>query len=292
MAEQDAVLVNLVRVCMKVIFSGDDFGSSTAVNDAILKAHREGVLTSASLMVTGTAVEDAIARARATPTLAVGLHLVVVHGRSCLHPARIPHLVDAHGYFSANPVQAGLRYFFDKTVQQELEQEVKAQFGFFASTGLPLAHVDGHLHMHMHPTVFRLLLPWAERDGASGIRLPRDDLRLSLRYNRQHWRTKTTWAAIFALLSRWAASQLAGHRLKVTDRVCGLLNTGAMEEEYVVRMLRELNVATCEFYFHPTTSRTGERLGANSGDLASLLSPRVKRVIHERGIELTTYPGL
>src|SRR6185369_9066073 len=77
----------------RLIVSGDDFGAAAEVNAAVIRAHREGVLTSTSLMVRGDAAAEAVALARATPTLAVGLHLVLVQGRPAAPPAEIPALV-------------------------------------------------------------------------------------------------------------------------------------------------------------------------------------------------------
>jgi predicted glycoside hydrolase/deacetylase ChbG (UPF0249 family) len=117
--------------------------------------------------------------ARQAPTLAVGLHLVMAGGKAALPPAQNPHIVDQNGHFPGDPVVAGLRYFSSSTAQTELAAEMEAQFERFAATGLPLSHVDGH----MHPTVFRLLLPLAEEHGAQGLRLPCDDFRLSVGYD-------------------------------------------------------------------------------------------------------------
>jgi hypothetical protein len=93
---------------MQVILTADDFGRSAAINAAVLRAHREGVLTSASLMVAGEAAEEAVALARETPSLAVGLHLVAVDGPTVLSQGEIPHLVDEWGRLPADPVRLGL----------------------------------------------------------------------------------------------------------------------------------------------------------------------------------------
>ena len=276
----------------KIIFNADDFGRSSAINAAVMRAHREGVLTSASLMIAGDAVEEAVTMAQETPTLAVGLHLVVVSGRAALSHGEIPHLVDSSGHFPDDAVQVGLRYFLSRTYQKELAQEMAAQFERFAATGLPLSHVDGHLHMHVHPTVFKLLLPLAEQYGATGLRLPRDDLRFALGYDRRHAGTKIGWAISFSLLCRWCLGRLRDHRLAVTHRVYGLMQTGQMQEAYVVNLLRQLEVPTAELYFHPSAEPVSEFLGPNPGDLATLLSPAVRQVIQERGLRLATYPTL
>jgi hopanoid biosynthesis associated protein HpnK len=276
----------------QIILNADDFGRSTSTNAAVLQAHRQGVLTSASLMITGDAAEEAVALAHEAPGLAVGLHLVVVAGRPTLPPNRIPHLVNGTGRFSDDPLRAGLRYFFSPGAQEELAQEVEAQFDAFAATGLPLSHVDGHLHMHLHPTVLRLLLPLAVAHRARGVRLPRDDLWLSLAYGRDRVGRKLAWSVVFGLLSRYGARLVERQRLASPHRVYGLMQTGQMDETYVLRTLERLREPSAELYFHPSMQSEGREMGPNPGDLETLLSPAVRRAIAERGMELATYSTL
>lgn len=277
---------------MQIILNADDFGRSVCINEAVVRAHRQGVLTSASLMVTGDATAEAVTLAREMPTLAVGLHVVVAGGRAALPPEQIPHLVDRNGRFPDDPLRAGLRYFFSRTAQRELARELEAQFDRFAATGLPLSHVDSHLHMHLHPTVFGMLLPLSVRYGARGLRLPRDDFWLAMDHDRRHASLKAMWAIAFRLLGRRCRNHLGGNHLTVTHRVYGLMQTGQMQEAYVVKLLRRLQVPTAELYFHPSTVREGEALGPNPGDLATLLSPTICHVIRERGLRLATYSTL
>ena len=276
----------------QVVINADDFGRSIAINTAVMRAHREGVLTSASLMVTGDAWEEAVALAHDTPTLAVGLHLVVGNGRGVLPHKDIPHLVDESGRFLDDPLRAGLHYGFSLAAQAELAREVTAQFDRFAATGLPLSHVDGHLHLHVHPTVFNLLLPLAQGYGAHGVRLPRDDFSLALRYDRRQAMAKLAWAIALGLVCRWCQRRLRGSRLAVPRRVYGVMQSGQMQEAYVVEALRHLREPTTELYFHPSTWPQREALGPNPGDLDTLLSPAVRQVIVERGMCLATYATL
>jgi hopanoid biosynthesis associated protein HpnK len=276
----------------RVIFNADDFGASSTINAAVIQAHREGVLTSTSLMVAGKAADEAVALARETPTLAVGLHLVVVNGPAVLPPSEIPHLVGQDGCFRGDPVRLGLRYAFSTTVRQEMFREMEAQFARFAATGLPLSHVDGHLHMQMHPAVLGRLIPLAARYGAKGLRFPRDELRLGLSYDHHHAGTKITWAIAFGLLTRQSVDRLAAYGLVATRRVYGLMQSGHMEEEYVLKVLRNLSVPTAELYFHPDTQAGSDGLGPNRGDLQALLSPAVARLIRARGLQPAAYADL
>src|SRR5713226_3383585 len=97
---------------LRLIVNADDFGMSEEVNEAVIRAFKEGVLTSTSLMVTGEAFDHAVGLAKENPELAVGIHLVTVVGRSVLPHSTIPALVDEQGDFSNNPAAAGLKYFF------------------------------------------------------------------------------------------------------------------------------------------------------------------------------------
>jgi hypothetical protein len=97
---------------------------------------------------------------------------------------------------------------------------------------------------------------------------------------------------VFGLLSRWCANNLDGHSLKVAHRVYGLMQTGQMREDYVLRLLRQLQAPTAEIYFHPSTQTEDGAYGPNPSDLATLLSPAVRSILHERGLCLATYPAL
>src|SRR5208283_5348041 len=100
--------------------------------------HREGVLTTASLMVNEPGFDEAVKLAKDNPKLGVGLHLTLLLGRSALPPEKIPGLVNARGEFGNSPVGGGLNYFFKRSLREQLRAEIHAQFGKFHSTGLPL----------------------------------------------------------------------------------------------------------------------------------------------------------
>src|SRR5580658_5235993 len=156
----------------QTIFSADDFGLTESVNEAVELAHREGALTSASLMVAGPAAADAVRRARVLPELRVGLHLVVIEGHAVLPASQIPDLVDAGGEFPSDQLRLGIDYFFRPHVRRQLAAEIRAQFAAFAATGLTLDHANAHKHMHLHPTVGRLLIDIGRDFGLPAIRIP------------------------------------------------------------------------------------------------------------------------
>src|SRR5438477_9682075 len=140
-----------------LIVTADDFGASLAVNDAVEAAHLRGILTATSLMVAAPAAADAVARARRLSSLKVGLHLVLTDGVPLLPPDAIPALVGRDGRFLEPQGWAGVRFFFDPAARRQLAAEIEAQFAAFVATGLALDHADAHKHMHLHPTVARLM---------------------------------------------------------------------------------------------------------------------------------------
>ncbi|WP_392532769.1 hopanoid biosynthesis-associated protein HpnK [Nostoc sp. C117] len=264
------------------IINGDDFGFSQGVNQAIIQAYEQGVLTSTSLMVTGDAAEEAIALASDRPNLGIGLHLVLVCGRSVLPPKQIPHLVDSKGNFSDSPLQAGLRYQFHPAAREELHQEIRAQLEKFRDSQLPLSHVDGHLHLHTHPVILRILVDLAQEFDIRVIRLPSEELGMNLKLNTQKLITKLVWAAVFDRLRRYGENLLRYHGIKFADRVYGLLETGNITEEYLLGLIPQIEANFVEIYSHPAVK-------PDDIELAALLSEQVREALNVNGFELTNY---
>ncbi|KAB8331707.1 ChbG/HpnK family deacetylase [Scytonema tolypothrichoides VB-61278] len=275
------------------IINGDDFGFSHGVNQAIIKAHKEGVLTSTSLMVTGEAFDEAVDLAHAHPTLAVGLHLVLVCGRAALPPSQIPHLVDSIGNFPYSAPISGLRYQFIQATHEELRQEIRAQLEKFRSSGLRLSHVDGHLHMHVHPVVLRILVDLADEFGIRVIRLPCEELGMSLRLDRRNLLTKLVWAGVFGGLRRYGEGLLKSKGIGFAERVYGLLQTGSVTEEYLLGLIPQIEANRVEIYCHPAVAIAGEPLngplGAGEAELAATLSEQVSEMLAAKGFELTNF---
>jgi hopanoid biosynthesis associated protein HpnK len=277
---------------VQLIFNADDFGGSTDINEAVLLAHTQGVLTSASWMATGPAAEQAVELARANPGLAVGLHLVLVKGRPALPPQQVPHLINEDGRFPDDPLQAGLRLVASPAARRELQAELRAQFERFAASGLALDHVDSHLHYHVHPAVFPRVVKLAAEFSAGGLRLPRDDLVLAWSGRAVEKAGKILLSLIFALFYLLYRPSARRRGLFVPARTFGLLNSGRMEEAYVLNILARGRVDSAEVYFHPATRPGGEPLGPNPGDLAVLLGGPLREALRRRGIRLATYSSL
>ena len=170
----------------RLVVNGDDFGLAPEVNRGIVRAHRTGILTSTSLMVSAPAVQDAVELARATPGLAVGLHLVLVQGRATSPGAEAAGLAFAGGAFRNSAIPAAMHFFFRPGLRRALAVEVRAQLEAFRATGLPLSHVDGHLNIHAHPVVQSVLADLAAEFAIPAVRVTREPVIENLRYDRRH----------------------------------------------------------------------------------------------------------
>ena len=269
----------------RLIVNADDFGLSHSVNEAVIRAHREGILTTTSLMVNEAGFEEAVGLAKENPRLGVGLHLTLLHGHSALSPDKIPGLVDARGEFSRSPVSVGMNYFFKRSLREQLRAEIHAQFGKFRATGLKLDHVNGHLHLHLHPAIFKILMEDADKLGIRHMRLTRDCLARSRRMSKGFWFYRVSHAAIFEMLSNRARRPLAERKIKHAQITFGLLQDSRVDEDYLLKLLPELPPGDSELYSHPSLDKFKHEFDA-------LISARVKECISKLGIELIRYQDL
>ncbi len=269
----------------RLIVNADDFGLSSSVNQAVIRAHCEGILTSASLMVNEPGFAEAVQLAKENPTLGVGLHLTFLAGHSALSPKKIPSLVNARGEYSNSPIAASLKYFFNCRLRDQLRAEIHAQFAKFRATGLPLDHVNGHLHLHLHPVIFQILMDDAETLGITHLRLPRDCFARSRRLSEGRWFYKVFHAAIFEILSDRAEKILAAKKIRHAQTTFGLLQDSRVDEEYLLKLLPELPPGDSELYAHPSLEKFRHEFDA-------LISPRVKEAVSRLGIVLIRHQDL
>jgi hopanoid biosynthesis associated protein HpnK len=250
-----------------LIVTADDFGLHPAVNEAVELAHRNGVLTAASLMVGAPANADAVQRAHRLPGLRVGLHLVLADGAAVLPRKQIPDLVDAAGRFGDAMARDGARFFLP-WVRRQLKAEIRAQFQAYAATGLALDHVNAHKHFHLHPTVLSLILRIGRDYGLRAVRLPAE-------------------AGAPLLLRPWLRllrRRLDAAGVACNDAVVGIARSGGMDESVLLAALEQLPPGVTEIYLHPATVSGGVIAPSmpdyrHADELAALLSPRVRAAI-------------
>ena len=268
-----------------LIVTADDFGASIEVNEAVERAHRDGILSAASLMVSGAAVADAVRRAKAMPSLRVGLHLVLVDGKPVLPAATVPDLVDGGGNFRSDMARAGTAMFFLPRVRAQLARELEAQFAAFAATGLKLDHVNAHKHFHLHPTISALMVRIGKAHGVKGARVPQEPQAVLGRIEKH--RAPTT-VALTAPFARRLRRLFTREGIAAPDQVFGLAWSGAMSRERLKGLIAHLPDGLSEIYMHPAT---GPYPGSAPGyryaeELAALTAPGMADLIAAGDIRL------
>jgi chitin disaccharide deacetylase len=269
----------------RLIINADDFGLTPGVNRAIAELHQAKTLTSATLMATGAAFEDAIAIAHANPTLGVGCHIVLTDGTPASPPQSIPTLLGPDGK-NFRPslvdfIQALLR---KKIREDEIEREALAQIQKLQRAGINVTHLDTHKHTHLFPAVARSLLRVAERCSIHAIRYPFEQAwSLALDHGNRTRRLQVK------LLSRLKTHfehqpQIRNAHVLTTDGTIGISATGNLYSETLHQILHAIPAeGTFELCCHP---------GYNDSDLDRITTRlRAHRDI-ERNALLTEVPAM
>ena len=273
-----------------LIVNGDDFGYSREVNAGIIRAHREGILTSTSLMVAETARDEAAALAKENPALDVGLHLVVCMGRGVLPVSEIAPVVDALGRFGDNSLLCGLKYFFTPGIREKLKAECRAQIELHLKLIGYLNHIDGHLNFQVHPALADIVVELAQEYKVPCIRIPSEPIFTTLAISRERLAGKLVEAVIFRILSRRTGRMAAARGIRSTDRLFGLHQTHLFSEKYVLGVIERLPEGLTEIYFHPALDIGGVPPAPSSQRETEILtSDRVRGALTSHGIRLTTF---
>ncbi len=261
---------------IRVIFNADDFGFTRDVNEGIVEAHRHGVLTSTTLMANGDAFHDAITLAAKTPSLDIGVHLVLVQGQSVATPG--------------HALPATLKDLARALLGRELAvyDEAAAQIRKIIAAGLQPTHIDTHKHTHLFPTVLEAVARVAREFDIPWVRRPFD-------YGTGPGAGLTKQAVTAAMkMMKPKFARVLGE-LKMTDHFTGFQLTGSLDADSMIRALETLPPGLTEFMCHPGNCGPELRAAATrlkesrAAELAALTSPGVRSAIERRGIQLTNY---
>jgi len=280
----------------QLIVNADDFGLTRGVNQGIIRAHREGILTSATLMATAPAFEHAVALALANPGLGVGCHLVLVGGKAVAPPQEISSLADSDGRLPVSLSGFAARVSAGTIRPADIERELRAQIEKIRGAGIQPSHVDTHKHTHVHPIVMEIIARIVPDYGIRRVRNPIESLRDS--WNGVGLSTRLAPAGVVRVVGRNFHESAARHGLRSPDHFLGLARTGQLGPEALRRVIEQLPEGSTEIMVHPGVcdedlARTGSRLQAQRQlELDGLLDAAVKRTVEKEGIRLISFCGL
>jgi predicted glycoside hydrolase/deacetylase ChbG (UPF0249 family) len=293
----------------RLIVNADDFGWSEAVTSGILLAHRDGIVTSTTLMTNLPGAEDALKRARReAPALAVGLHLNLTEGEPLAGADEVGPLLEG-GRFRRSLAGLIRLLRLSAAAREAAARELEAQVRWARDHGLEPCHIDSHKHVHLCPALLPAVIVLARRHGIRAIRttaevrlpgqtqlLPRE---WTMRDHLRQWahaRVARRWG-----LRAQAAVRQAG--LATSDWFYGVRATGGVSADLLGHLLRHAPQGTGELMIHPGLPESeaagqGEvarptRLAASRPlELAAACEARVRRAAAELGWTWANYKDL
>lgn len=288
----------------QLIVNADDFGLTAGVTQGILDAHREGIVTSTTLMANGGAFEIAVAASRRAPALGVGVHLNLSQGVSVSPADRIPTLVDQQGRLHLTPGRLLKGILTRRVNLAEVEIELGAQIARVVGSGISPTHLDGHKHVHVLPGVSDIVIRLALDFSIPSVRCPLEDFP-GLRETRNLRRSGRASVMKQYLVGRgvsafaWRFKQkLAEAGLAYPTDFYGLSQTGFLNVRGIQGVVSRLPKGTSELMCHPgyadaALEKTGTRLlEQREIEKFALCSPFLRNFLEVSGIRLVNYEAL
>lgn len=284
----------------KIIINADDFGLSSAVNEAVLEAARDGVLTSATIMANMPAFDEAVAGAKGIERLGVGVHLNILRGKPLYNPTLIPSLVDDEGKLIGSVPKLWMGFVLGTIKSGDIERELSAQIERVIEAGITPTHFDSEKHLHhLFPRFGLIACRLAKKYGVGRIRVVREPL-FPLSQPMRAAPSQFMKAAIINQHGMWLARTARKHGLASVDRFYGLALTGrvtACAYRWVTENIKEGSV---EIMCHPATQAgastdAGEQSWLDHqrvNEYRALLDPDTIEAVENSGAELINYGQL
>jgi hopanoid biosynthesis associated protein HpnK len=287
-------------VARNLIVNADDLGWTAGVNRGIAEAHRNGIVTSASLLANGEAFGDAVELVRKTRGLGVGVHLNLSDGPPIAARETVASLLNNEGEFEGGPDGLLLKIATRGLVMPEVEKEWEAQIGMIRAAGIEPTHLDGHKHVHMLPGLFEIALRLAKRHGIGAVRVSHEASNLRVALSTGELRASVVLkqgvqARGLKLLARDAREQAERAGISAADYFCGIAQTGELTKEGVTRLLRSLPEGTTELMCHPgyadeALRKTATRLQeSREKEVEILTDTKIRNLVASQGIRLIDY---
>jgi predicted glycoside hydrolase/deacetylase ChbG (UPF0249 family) len=284
-----------------LIVNADDLGWTEGVNRGIAEAHRNGIVTSASLLANGAAFASGVELAQTTPGLGVGVHLNLSDGEPAAERELVTSLLNDRGELEGRPESLLLRLARRSVLLSEIEHEWDAQIQKVRGNGIEPTHLDGHRHVQMLPGLFEIALRLAKRHGIAAIRISHEEssLRAALSAGAKQKGTVVMRQGVQArglkLLAPDAREQAERAGIAAADYFCGIAQTGELTREGVLRLLEILPEGTTELMCHPgyvdaELAKSATRLQASrQTELEILSDTAIRNLVASQGIRLIDY---
>lgn len=284
------------------------------MNRGIVEAHRDGVVSSTTLMATANdgTFRAAVELARAVPELSVGCHVVLVDGAPVSAPGAVDTLLairsgepecfySSLSAFAARATMGG----FDR---EQLVLEITAQIRKIQAAGIEVSHLDSHKHAHIFPEILRAMLRAAKICGVRAIRSPFVPMKAIMAQSFAGKRALLKRYGQVRILNTFAGNfrrQTARAGLRAPDGVIGVIEAGSMDGILLRQAIEGLPEGTWELVCHPgyadddlravrtrlVESRDRERSLLTSPELREFLERQKIRVVSYRDLKVSVEVG-
>jgi hopanoid biosynthesis associated protein HpnK len=276
----------------RLIVHADDFGQSELINEGVLLAHRNGILTSASIMPTGAAFEHAMRQCQANPSLDLGIHLTLIEEASLVDRQSIPSLINNKGRLHDHYTSFVRSYLLGKINLAEVRRELEAQVRKVLRYEIPISHLDSHQHIHMLPKIRAIVIELAKRYNIRAVRFPRETFEAYMLRERRSWPRLFQLAALNAVCAANRKEDILS-----TDHFVGFFLGGKLNVDNLKKVLRHLpRSGTCELMCHPGIEGADASCPHaeydRSKELDALLSPDIAEIVRAEHIQLISYRDL
>ena len=283
-----------------LIVNADDLGWTAGVNRGIAEAHRNGIVTSTSVLANGGAFADGVKAASELAGLGVGVHLNLSDGKPIAPAEQVKSLLNENGDFSGGPETILLRLTTNNLEPREVEVEWSAQIEKVRAAGIRPTHLDGHKHVQMLPGLFGIALRLAKKHGIAAVRVSHEasTLRAALTGGEESSSVilkQGVQARGLKLLARDAHEMAERAGIASTDYFCGIAQTGVLSKKGVLQLLASLPDGTTELMCHPgyadaELQKSATRLQqSRQTELQILTDQEIRKKIAALGIRLINY---
>lgn len=269
-----------------LIVTADDFGLTKSINEGIVRACKEGIVSFLNFIPSGEAFEDALRLCPELKLKEIGAHLALTETRPVTDPSKIGTLVVPGGGFYKNHAAFLLKVVLKKINPEEIRLELKSQLEKLKRTGIPITNLSSHEHIHMVPRVLEIFTDLAKEYNIPTIRFPQNEIPCHGLSFKKMYKT-----AILSYFNSGIKKRLTAAAISYADNLTGFLDSGNMDEKTVLKILRCLKEGTTELVCHPgflgpeVLDRYRFHMNCES-ELFALTSPRVKKAVKDNGISL------
>ncbi|HJX63342.1 MAG TPA: ChbG/HpnK family deacetylase [Polyangia bacterium] len=267
---------------IRLVVNADGFAGDAAITRGTLRAHREGIVTSTSVI--GNCADPSAVRAElaTVPALGVGVHLTLTGGAPIARPSTVRSLLDPDELFPSQARDVFLSWAKAAPQGEEIEREFDAQVARLRDAGLAIDHLSTCHHVGFLPVVGRAVEAVARRHGIAGVRTAVE--RPTLAWLTEIRRSLTT--ATLSSLAWFNRRQMGILRHGPTS--WGYFEQGRLDEIRIMEIFGRLGPGIHELICTPRESDDS----VERRELTALLSPRVRDGLARRDIALCRWADL